>query len=110
MSGWNPPIESSIAEWAKEAEASGESLEGAGCPIDLSDYFATPESLRVGYDLLKSNGFCPAEVALLREIRELEDRIAARGSGGGSGADDVTRWRRELTEALTRLGLSVTRR
>ncbi len=105
---WNPPIEEAISEWVRGEDSSGVLPEGAGKPIDLADYFATPEELRVGYALLKSNGFCPAEVGLLRQIRELESRLEAAKRGENHAVirdDDVTRWRRELTEALARLGL-----
>ena len=104
---WNPPLEDAISEWVRDESAKGEVLEGAGLPIDLADYYATPEELRVGYAMLKSNGFCPAEVGLLRQIRELESRLeVAKCEGAAFRDDDVTRWRRELTDALTRLGLS----
>ena len=43
-----------------------------GKPLDLSDYFSTPEDLRMGYSVLKSNGFVPLQVDLLREINALE--------------------------------------
>lgn len=54
----------------REAMERGEfdNLPGKGEPIDLSDYFSVPEDLRVGYSLLKQNGFVPDEVRLLREI------------------------------------------
>lgn len=104
---WNPPIEDAITEWVRDESTTSDLPEGAGEPVDLADYFATPEELRVGYSLLKSNGFCPAEVGLLRQIRELESRLEAAKRGENTAAlrdDDVTRWRRELTEALARLG------
>ncbi|MCB1230572.1 MAG: DUF1992 domain-containing protein [Verrucomicrobiae bacterium] len=104
---WNPPIEDAISEWVRGESVKGEAIEGTGLPIDLADYYATPAELRVGYAMLKSNGFCPAEVGLLRQIRELESRLeTAKCDGSALRDDDVTRWRRELTDALTRLGLS----
>ncbi len=61
-----------IEEQIRNAIEAGEfdNLEGAGKPIDLDSYFATPEDLRMGYSVLKSNKFVPAEVDMLREIRE----------------------------------------
>ncbi|HEU5236640.1 MAG TPA: DUF1992 domain-containing protein, partial [Pyrinomonadaceae bacterium] len=43
-------------EKIKEAIAKGEfdNLPGAGKPLDLDAYFATPEPLRMGYSILKS--------------------------------------------------------
>lgn len=99
--GWKSPIEERISDWVEEQSASGEIPEGAGEPIDLSDYFATPEAIRAGYALLKSNGFCPAEVELLRQIHALESRLKSEAD---LGDDEVTRWRRELTEARAKLG------
>ncbi len=43
-----------------------------GKPLDLSDYFPTPEDLRMGYSVLKSSGYVPLQVDLLREIHALE--------------------------------------
>lgn len=98
---WNSPIEQAISDWVETETAKGEVLEGAGAPIDLSDYFATPEHLRAGYALLKGAGFCPAEVELLRQIRELESRLE---SSRKASDDDLSRWREELTAALAKLG------
>ena len=53
-----------IEEQIKKAIEAGEfdNLEGAGKPLELDSYFATPEDLRMGYSVLKSNKFVPAEV------------------------------------------------
>lgn len=58
----------------REAMAKGEfdNLPGRGRPLDLTDYFNTPEELRLGYAMLKSAGFVPAEVELQREIEALQ--------------------------------------
>jgi DnaJ homologue, subfamily C, member 28, conserved domain len=52
-----------------------DNLEGAGRPIDLDSYFATPEDLRMGYSVLKSSKFVPEEVERLKEIGELKEKI-----------------------------------
>jgi len=44
-----------------------------GKPLDLSDYFATPEHLRMGYSVLKTSGHVPLQVELLRQINSLEN-------------------------------------
>ena len=54
-----------------------DNLEGAGRPLDLDSYFATPEDLRMGYSVLKSNKFVPAEVDMLKEIGELKEKVRA---------------------------------
>lgn len=57
------------------AEGKFDNLEGAGKPIDLNAYFATPEDVRVGYSVLKSNKFVPEEIERLREIGDLREKI-----------------------------------
>ena len=52
-----------------------DNLEGAGKPLNLDDYFATPEDVRIGYSVLKSNNFVPEEVDRLNEIRDLKDKL-----------------------------------
>lgn len=109
--GWNSPIVETINDWVKQQADAGEAPEGKGQPLELDDYFATPEDRRVGYALLKSNGFCPAEVELLRRVRALESRLASVVGGAGVRSDDeVTQWRRELSEALAKLGWQSPRR
>ena len=67
-----------VEEKIREAMEAGEfdRLEGAGRPVNLEAYFATPEELRAGYSVLKSAGVVPEEAQLLKEIdetrRELE--------------------------------------
>ncbi len=70
-------LEKLIDERIKNAIAEGkfENLKGAGKPLNLDDYFAAPEDLRAGYKLLKTNDFAPEEVALLKEIRILREKI-----------------------------------
>ena len=60
-----------------DAIARGEfdNLEGAGKPIDLDAYFATPEDLRVGYSVLKISKFVPEEVDRMKEIGELREKL-----------------------------------
>ena len=70
-------IESAIEEKIKQAIARGEfdNLAGKGKPIDLDAYFNTPEDLRMGYSILKSNDFVPAEIEMLREIGILRTEL-----------------------------------
>ena len=59
----------------QEAMEQGEfdNLAGAGRPLKgLDSYFATPEDVRLGYSILKSSGFVPEEVKLLRELESLQ--------------------------------------
>ena len=66
-----------IEEQIRNAIEAGEfdNLEGAGKPLNIDDYFAAPEDLRMGYSVLKSNKFVPAEVDLLREMGELKEKV-----------------------------------
>jgi hypothetical protein len=70
-------LEKIIEEKLLEAINNGEfdNLEGAGKPLNLDEYFAAPEDIRVGYSLLKSNKFVPPEVDLMRETGKLKERI-----------------------------------
>jgi len=63
-----------VEEKIKEAMAKGEfdNLAGRGKPLDLDSYFATPEDVRLAYSLLKSSGFIPEEMALLKEVDSLK--------------------------------------
>jgi hypothetical protein len=57
-----------VEEIIKKARERGEfdNLPGRGKPIDLSEYFETPEDVRVAQSLLKNSGFQPPEVELFR--------------------------------------------
>ena len=74
-------LEKIIEEKILEAMAKGEfdNLEGAGKPINLDDYFATPEDFRVGHSLLKSNKFVPLEVDLMKEVGDLKEKMKSCG-------------------------------
>ncbi len=53
-----------------------DNLKGAGKPLNLDDYFNTPEDLRIGYSILKSGNIIPPEVEMLKEIKELKEQLA----------------------------------
>jgi hypothetical protein len=53
-----------------------EHLPGAGQPLNLEDYFSTPEDLRMAYSILRSAHCAPVEVQLLSEIARLERALA----------------------------------
>ncbi|HEX9385323.1 MAG TPA: DUF1992 domain-containing protein, partial [Anaerolineales bacterium] len=54
----------------KEAMERGEfdNLPGKGKPIDLTEYFETPEEVRMANSVLKNAGMTSREVDLLKEI------------------------------------------
>jgi hypothetical protein len=63
----------------KEAMERGEfdNLPGKGKPIDLTEYFETPEDVRVAQSVLKGAGMTSREVDLLKEVAELKQILAA---------------------------------
>ena len=66
----------------KEAQARGEfdNLPGKGKPIDLTEYFNSPEDVRVAQAMLKNAGMVPVEIELLQEIAALKEVLAATSS------------------------------
>ena len=73
-------MEDHIGQHLRQAEAMGElkSARSYGKPLDLGDgYDETPAELRMGMKILKDAGVVPPEVEAMREVAELEARIAA---------------------------------
>ena len=73
-------MEDHIGQHLRQAEAMGElkSARSYGKPLDLGDgYDETPAELRMGMKILKDAGVVPPEVEAMREVAELESRIAA---------------------------------
>ena len=72
-------LESTIEEIIQEAIARGEfdNLPGAGKPLDHDAYFDLPEDQRLAYTMLRNAGFVPEEVELLREVKELKEKLAS---------------------------------
>ncbi|HKV40054.1 MAG TPA: DUF1992 domain-containing protein [Blastocatellia bacterium] len=66
-----------VEDKIREAMANGEfdNLAGRGKPLNLDDYFSTPEDLRATYSVLKTAGVLPPEVTVLREIESLKDDL-----------------------------------
>jgi hypothetical protein len=52
-----------------------DNLKGKGKPLDLNEYFDTPEEIRLGYTLLKNAGYVPEEVQLRNQIEELKTKL-----------------------------------
>jgi hypothetical protein len=72
------PFSNIVEDRIREAMAQGqfENLPGAGQPLNLEEYFRTPEDVRMAYSILASANCVPAEVELLNEISRLERAIA----------------------------------
>jgi hypothetical protein len=73
------PIDRAIESIIREAMARGEfdNLPGEGKPIDLTDYFNTPEDFRLAYSIMKNAGVLPEEVEILKEIEALNSQLEA---------------------------------
>ncbi len=73
------PFDRIVEAIIKEAMERGEfdNLPGKGKPIDLTEYFQTPEEVRLAYSVLKNAGMTSHEVDLLKEIAELKQMLAA---------------------------------
>ena len=57
-------------------------LPNRGERLDLEEYFATPEDLRLAYSILKNANCLPEEVEIRNEIAALERRRAVSPSPG----------------------------
>ncbi len=57
-----------------------DALPNRGEPLDLEEYFATPEDVRVAYSILKNANCLPEEVQLRNEMAALERAQANAGS------------------------------
>ncbi|HWS53403.1 MAG TPA: DnaJ family domain-containing protein [Pyrinomonadaceae bacterium] len=95
-----------VEQKIREAQAAGEfdRLEGAGRPVNLDAYFATPAELRAGYAVLKNSGVAPEEVQLLREADELKRALEA-----SADAAERERLARRLAELRLKYDLLVER-
>jgi Domain of unknown function (DUF1992) len=52
-----------------------ERLTNKGQPLQLDEYFATPEAFRLAHTVLKNAHVVPAEIDLLRELGQLQQQI-----------------------------------
>ena len=73
------PPEKTVDAIIQEAMRRGEfdNLPGKGKPIDLTDYFNTPEDFRLAYSIMKNAGVLPEEVEILKEIEALNNQLEA---------------------------------
>jgi hypothetical protein len=87
----------------QEAIAQGhfEKLPGAGKPLNLEEYFSTPEDLRMAFSILKNANCAPAEVELMKDVSRLE-RVIAETS------DVTTKQQLQKTLAHRRIELAIT--
>jgi hypothetical protein len=90
----------------REAIAQGE-FENlpTGKPLNLEEYFSTPEDLRMGFSILKNANCAPPEVQLLNEVSRLEHAIAET-----SDAATKQELQRALVHRQTELAIARERR
>jgi hypothetical protein len=73
---WFDRIVEAIIQQAME-RGEFDNLPGKGKPIDLTEYFETPEEVRLANSVLKNAGMTSREVDLLKEIAELKQILVA---------------------------------
>jgi DnaJ homologue, subfamily C, member 28, conserved domain len=97
-------VENRIKEAIEEGKF--DNLSGSGRPLDLEEYFATPEPLRMAFSILKSAKCVPPEVELVNEIARLEHALAnaTDATERVSLQQSVNRRRIELAVRLERQG------
>lgn len=76
-----------------EAEARGalKDLPGEGAPLALDDDPLIPEDLRMAYRILKKAGLVPEEIAMLREVAQLEALVRERDDPQGAASRQAVR-------------------
>jgi hypothetical protein len=88
-------FEKAVEAIIREAQARGdfENLPGEGKPIDLTNYFNTPEDVRLAQSMLKNAGMVPVEIELLQEITVLKELL-----GGLVDGEQKSKYQKELRE------------
>ena len=91
----------------QEAMQRGEfdNLPGVGKPLNLEEYFATPEDLRLAFSILKNANCAPAEVELMKEVSRLEHAV-----NDASDATTKQELQRTLAHRRTELAVALERR
>ena len=95
-------IENKIREAMDQGEFSD--LPGRGQPLNLDEYFATPEDQRLTHAMLKNAGIVPAEIEVLGAIGALRRRLA------DCADDERDRLRKQLEEQTLKLNLLLEQR
>jgi len=73
MLGFQKIIEKRIKEAQKRGDF--DELPGSGEPLNIEDDSHVPEDLRLAYKILKNADCLPPELALKKEIRQMEDML-----------------------------------
>ncbi len=75
MFGWEKVVEERIREALVRGDF--ENLPGQGLPLMIEDDRHIPEDLRLAYKVLRNADCLPPELELKKEIRQMEDLLAA---------------------------------
>ena len=100
-------FDETIEALIKEAQARGEfdNLPGKGKPLDLAEYFNTPEDVRVVQAMLKNAGMVPVEIDLLQEIASLKASLT-----NAKNDAEINRIRKLIKEKQLKFDLLLERR
>ncbi len=100
-------LEKIVEAAIQDAMARGEfeNLAGKGKPIDLTDYFNTPEEVRVAQAMLKNADLVPVELELWQEILALKEKISSL-----SEEAQKAKYRQNLEEKQLQFNLLAERR
>jgi hypothetical protein len=96
-----------IEEMIRAAMARGEfdNLPGKGKPLNLDDYFDSPEDVRAAHQLLKDSGFVPEEVQLLKDIAALKEQLSLT-----TGDETASRIRKAIDDKTLAFNVVMDRR
>ena len=72
--GFTKIVEERIRRAQKKGEF--ENLEGTGEPLNLADYQAVAEELRLAYKILKNADCLPPEIEIKKEIHQTEELLS----------------------------------
>lgn len=99
-------FEKAVEAIIREAQARGdfENLPGEGKPIDLTNYFNTPEDVRLAQAMLKNAGMIPVEIEVLHEITALKEQL-----NGLADAEQKNKHQKELREKQLQFSLMMER-
>jgi hypothetical protein len=100
-------LEKLVESIIRKAQIHGEfdNLPGQGKLVDLTEYFNTPEDVRVAQAMLKNAGMVSVEVELLQEITALKELILSM-----SDEAQKTKWRKTLESKQLQFDLLMERR
>lgn len=95
--------EQRIAEAVKRGDF--DDLPGQGKPIVLPDESHVPESLRVGYRMLKNAGFIPVEMQVRKELASLQHLLSTLDAHNQAYRSKVIK---RINYLLVKVGLNST--